>query len=122
MREAAVLAAPCVVGADGNRDGMPTVLLEAMALGTPCIATPVTGIPEIVQDGATGLLVEERDAGGLAEGLHRLLGDAVLRERLARAARQRIERDFDIHKNAARLRELLPHAATAPAPRLRRAS
>jgi glycosyltransferase involved in cell wall biosynthesis len=122
MQEAAALATPCVVGADGNRDGMPTVILEAMALGTPCIATPVTGIPEIVRDGETGLLVEERDATALAQGLRRLLEETVLRERLAHAARQRIEHDFDIHKNAARLRELLPMAvATRPA-QLRRAS
>ncbi len=122
MQEAAVLAVPCVVGVDGNRDGMPTVLLEAMALGTPCIATPVTGIPEIVQDGETGLLVEERDAAGLAAGLHRLLEDAGLRERLARAARQLIERHFDIHRNAARLRELMPRPDVALPTQLRRVS
>ncbi|HET6550510.1 MAG TPA: glycosyltransferase, partial [Solirubrobacter sp.] len=66
---AAVLAAPCVVASDGNRDGLPTVLLEAMALGTPCVATRVTGIPEAIRDGSTGLLVPERDAGALAAAL-----------------------------------------------------
>src|SRR5262249_30826288 len=54
VRSAAVFAAPCVVGQDGNRDGLPTVLLEAMALGTPCVSTDVTGIPEVVRDGETG--------------------------------------------------------------------
>ncbi|HET6694179.1 MAG TPA: glycosyltransferase, partial [Pedococcus sp.] len=57
IKGAAALAAPCVVGADGNRDGLPTVVLEGLALGTPVVATPVTGIPEAVVDGRTGLLV-----------------------------------------------------------------
>lgn len=121
MQEAAVLAAPCVVGADGNRDGMPTVLLEAMALGTPCVATPVTGIPELIEDGVTGLLVGERDASGLAVQLRRLLTDHHLRETLAAPARLRIEREFDIGANAARLRDLFPNAAADTVP-LRRAS
>ena len=51
---------------DGNRDGLPTVLIEAMALGVPVVATPVTGIPELVADGVTGLLVPERDPAALA--------------------------------------------------------
>ena len=122
MQEAAVLAAPCVVGADGNRDGMPTVLLEAMALGTPCIATPVTGIPELIEDGRTGLLVEERDAASLAAKLDRLLTDGAARHALAVAARRRIEGEFDIHVNAARLRALFPGRAAAEAVPLRRAS
>jgi glycosyltransferase involved in cell wall biosynthesis len=121
MQEAAVLAAPCVVGADGNRDGMPTVLLEAMALGTPCIATPVTGIPELIEDGVTGLLVEERDASGLATQLRRLLTDHDLREALAAPARLKIEREFDVRENAARLRALFA-AAAAETVSLRRAS
>ena len=121
MQEAAVLAAPCVVGADGNRDGMPTVLLEAMALGTPCIATPVTGIPELIEDGVSGLLVEERDAAGLALQLRRLLTDPGLRAKLAAPARRRIERDFDIRTNAARLRALFPTVAAEALP-MRRAS
>lgn len=106
MREAALLAAPCVVGEDGNRDGLPTVLLEAMAVGTPCIATDVTGIPELVHDGETGLIAPEGDPDTLADKIERLLGDADLRRRLSAAGRARIERDFDIDVNTQRLRDL----------------
>lgn len=97
---AAAFAAPCVVGADGNRDGLPTVLLEAMALGTPCVATPVTGIPEVVEDDHTGLIVPEHDPVALADALGRLLDDPGLRTDLARAARKRIETDFDCRRQA----------------------
>ncbi|MFC0674735.1 glycosyltransferase [Brachybacterium hainanense] len=97
---ATVFAAPCRVGEDGNRDGLPTVLLEAMALGTPCVSTPVTGIPEAIQDGGTGLLVPEDDAPALADALARLLADAPLRTRLAGAARERVETDFDAVRQA----------------------
>ena len=107
VQSAAVLAAPCVVGADGNRDGLPTVLLEAMALGTPCVATPVTGIPEVIRHGETGLLVDPNEAGQLADALRLLLDDSELRVKLARAACARIQRDFDIHQNASRQRALL---------------
>lgn len=106
VRSGAVLAAPCVVGRDGNRDGLPTVLLEAMAIGTPCVSTPVTGIPELVRHEKTGLLVPERDAAGLATALERLLEDSGLRVRLARAARTLVEENFDISLNAATMREI----------------
>ncbi|WNV76028.1 glycosyltransferase family 4 protein [Geodermatophilus sp. DSM 44513] len=112
---AAVLAAPCVVGADGNRDGLPTVVLEAMALGTPVVATPVTGIPEVVEHGRTGLLVPERDPAALAGALARLLDDAALRTRLATAARARVETDFDAAVQAARVAEGFA-PATRPRP------
>ncbi|PZR52686.1 colanic acid biosynthesis glycosyltransferase WcaL [Xylanimonas oleitrophica] len=102
---AACFAAPCVVGADGNRDGLPTVLLEAMALGTPVVSTPVTGIPEVVHDDATGLLVPERDPQALAVALGRLLDDALLRRRLAAAARELVETEFDTTRQAARVAE-----------------
>jgi colanic acid/amylovoran biosynthesis glycosyltransferase len=74
MRRAAAVAVPCVVGADANQDGLPTVLLEAMALGTPTVSTDVTGIPEVLVDGATGLMVPQRDPVALADALQRLLG------------------------------------------------
>jgi glycosyltransferase involved in cell wall biosynthesis len=106
MRGAWALAAPCVVGADGNRDGLPTVLLEAMALGTPCISTPVTGIPEVVGDGRTGLLVAERNPEALAGAIRRLVTDRSLVASLCREARRLVEREFDIHHNAAAMREM----------------
>ena len=108
---AAVFAAPCVVAEDGNRDGLPTVLIEAMALGTPCVATDVTGIPELVRDGETGLLVGQRDPAALATALDALLDGPDLRVRLAAAARGLVESEFDVDRNAAGIRELF-----APAP------
>ncbi len=116
-----VLAAPCVVGEDGNRDGLPTVLLEAMALGTPCVATPITGIPEVVRHDDTGLLVPERDPGALAAAVARLLDDEPLRVRLASRARALVEEAFDGRRQASRLATLLaePEPAGTDAPRAR---
>ncbi|HEY9734705.1 MAG TPA: glycosyltransferase family 4 protein, partial [Trichocoleus sp.] len=106
MQTAAAFAAPYIVGQDGNRDGLPTALLEAMALGTPCVATDVTGIPEIIRDGETGLLVAQRDVEGLARALQRLLGEAELRDAIAIQARALVEAQFDITRNTAALRQL----------------
>lgn len=113
VRSAAVFAAPCVIAEDGDRDGLPTVLLESMALGTPVIGTPVAGIPEAVLDEQTGLIVDEHAPDQLAAALTRLLTDAELRVRLATAGRAHIERHFDIHDQARHLRALtetvVPH-------------
>lgn len=108
----AVFAAPCVVGEDGNRDGLPTVLLEAMALGTPCISTDVTGIPEVLQDGVTGLQVPQHDPCALADAIERLLTDRELRARLAVQARRQIEAKFNSQHNAALLRQLFSTSAS----------
>lgn len=115
LRDAAVLAAPCVVGNDGNRDGLPTVILEAMALGTPCVSTTVTGIPEAVRKDETGLLVDPGDAPALADAIGSLLDAPVRRLLLAAAARRMIEEEFDVRKNTAALRDLfaLPVGAVA---------
>ncbi|MCA1782050.1 MAG: glycosyltransferase, partial [Intrasporangiaceae bacterium] len=110
IRRAATMAAPCVVGRDGNADGLPTVILEAMALGTPVVSTPVTGIPEAVIDGHTGLLVGQHDATSLADALLRLRDDAAQRSRLATSARALVESKFSSDRQASRLQELLPHA------------
>ncbi len=95
---AGVFAAPCVVGSDGNADGLPTVLLEAMALGTPCVSTDVTGITEAVRHEETGLEVRQHDPVGLAGALVRVLDDAALRHRVTRAARELVEREFDTRR------------------------
>ena len=117
VADAAVFAAPCVVAANGDRDGLPTTLLEAMALGTPCVSTDVTGIPEVVRHDETGLLVPQSDPAALADALHRLLTDAALGAALARRARRQIEREFDARVNGERLRRLIAEAQrTAVAP------
>ncbi len=106
-RRAAVFALPCVVGADGNRDGLPTVLLEAMAMGVPPVSTDLTGVPEIVDDEVNGLVVPQNDPAALAAALARLLADPALREHMGQAARAKAARDFDLHQNAAVLRQWL---------------
>ncbi|MGH7455066.1 MAG: glycosyltransferase, partial [bacterium] len=110
MQSAAALAAPCVVAEDQNRDGLPTVLIEAMALGTPCVSTDVTGIPEVIVNGKTGLLVPQRNASELAAALELLLTDSSLRIRLAANARQLVEEKFDISRNAACMRKVFDTA------------
>jgi len=117
---AALLAAPCVVGADGNRDGLPTVLLEAMALGTPCVSTPVTGIADLITDDVDGLLVAERAPAELADAIAALLDDRARGARLAAAARIQVESEFDTRRQARRVRAVFtavrdtgPIAATA---------
>jgi colanic acid/amylovoran biosynthesis glycosyltransferase len=111
IQEATVLAAPSIVGHDGDRDGLPTTLLEAMALGTPCVSTDVTGIPEVLHDRDTGLMVPQNDSVALANALEQLLQDPELATSLAEKARALIESKFDIHKNTAVLREIFFNSA-----------
>ncbi len=95
MQRATVFALPCRVGEDGNRDALPTVLLEALGCGLPCISTPVTGIPEILDGGRVGRLVPEEDAAALAETLLELLGSPEERARLSEAGRAHARAHFD---------------------------
>ena len=118
VADASVFAAPCVIGADGNRDGLPTVLLEALALGTPAVSTPVTGIPEIVRHEETGLLVPESDPTALAAAIARTLDDPAGSAERSRAARALLEADFDFRDHAVTLqgifREAIASRADAP--------
>lgn len=107
LRRAAVVALPCVVGGDGNVDALPTVLLEAAASGRAAVSTRLSGIPEIVEDGATGLLVPPADAAALAAALEALIRDPRRAQCMGRAARSRAEERFDLLGNAARLRRWL---------------
>lgn len=103
---ARVFALPCQVMADGDRDGFPNVLAEAMAMGVPVVSTRISGIPELIDDGVHGLLVEPRDAAALAEALHCVLADDTLHTRLARDGRQRIVERFDSRRTTQALHEL----------------
>ena len=96
---------PCVVAPDGDRDGIPNVILEAMAAGLPVVSTPVSGIPEVVRDGETGFLVPEHDPTAVADAAERLLADAGLAGRLGEAGRSFVRQEFDLHRNVDRLME-----------------
>jgi glycosyltransferase involved in cell wall biosynthesis len=99
MRKATVFALPCVVASDGNKDGLPTVILESMAVGLPAISTTLTGIPEIIDDGKTGFVVPPRDSEALADALERLLNDPELRRDMAVAGRLKVEEEFEVGRN-----------------------
>ncbi|MEW5901669.1 MAG: glycosyltransferase, partial [Acidobacteriota bacterium] len=107
MQEAAVFVLPAVIAEDGNRDALPTVLLEALATGLPVISTDVVGIPEILDHGNCGLMVTQRDPEALAQAMVAALRDSRLRQSLSRAGRAKVEKDFDIRRNVFRLRRLL---------------
>jgi colanic acid/amylovoran biosynthesis glycosyltransferase len=103
LRQADVLVAPSVVSSDGRREGIPVVLMEAMASGVPVVASRLSGIPELVRHDQTGLLVPPGDPAALARSLTRLVADPRLRRRLARAGRELVVREFDVHCNAREL-------------------
>jgi glycosyltransferase involved in cell wall biosynthesis len=86
-----------------DNEGMPVSLMEAAACGVPVAATAVGGVPELIADGATGLLIPPHDAGALAAALERLIGEPELRARLGMAARRRAEEKFSVRVQVDRL-------------------
>lgn len=107
MRDASVFALPSIVTADGDRDGIPNVILEAMAVGLPVVSTRVSAIPEVVVEGETGILVDPGDPEALAGALADLLTDGGLARRLGGGGRLLVERSFDVHQNVAELQRNL---------------
>lgn len=105
VREADLFVLACRIGGDGQRDGIPIVLMEAMALGVPVISTRLSGIPELVVDDRTGLLVQPDDDAMLARAIGMMLDDPDLRERLRVGARAMIEEQFDLMRSVDRLSE-----------------
>lgn len=108
---AALLAQPCVVDDEGDQDGIPTVILEAMAVGLPVVATSVSGIGEAVIHGETGLCVPPDDPAALASALRELLGSSQLAAGLVAGARRLTEVRFDLRRNARLLMHLMRSAA-----------
>lgn len=84
------------IAKDGDRDGLPNVLMEAQSQGLACLATRIAAIPELIDDGVTGALVPPEDPAALAAGLTRLIIDPAERQRLGQAGQQRIRADFDM--------------------------
>lgn len=106
-RRANVMLVPSVTAGDGDEEGIPVVVMEAMASGVPVIATRHAGIPELVIDGETGLLVPERDGKALADALGRLIREPGLHERLRQAARAKVAAQHDVNRLNDELTEIL---------------
>ena len=104
-RQAAVFALPCVTEDDGGRDGIPNVILEAMAMELPVVSTDHSGIPEAVRDGDTGLLVPPHDPEALADAIARLLDDPATAAAMGQRGREVVLDQFDVETNVRRFRE-----------------
>jgi glycosyltransferase involved in cell wall biosynthesis len=111
LAEATAMVLPSVTSRDGQMEGIPVALMEAMAAGVPVVATRLSGIPELVRDGESGLLVPERDAAALAAALERLAGDPALAARLADGGRRAVREGFDRARNVATLAALFAGVA-----------
>jgi glycosyltransferase involved in cell wall biosynthesis len=109
-RKADLFVLGCEVAKNGDRDGIPNVFLESMAMGVPVLATRVSAIPELVEDGRTGVLVEPGQSEAMAEGMARLLFDLNLRNRVITGARQKVRDDFDNRKLIINLAALFEQA------------
>jgi glycosyltransferase involved in cell wall biosynthesis len=85
----------CRVAADGDRDGIPNVLVESLAMGVPAVSTEVSAIPELIEHQRTGLLVPPGDSDAMAEAILRLLSESELRGRCIKEGRLRVREEFD---------------------------
>jgi colanic acid/amylovoran biosynthesis glycosyltransferase len=101
LGEAHVFVLPCILSSS-DADGIPVSLMEAMAAGLPVVSTSISGIPELVEDGVSGFLVQPSDESALASAIEKLAQDRTVRAEMGQKGRQKVEREFDI-RNSARL-------------------
>jgi glycosyltransferase involved in cell wall biosynthesis len=109
-RRASAFCLPCRVMDNGDRDGIPNVLAEAMACGAPVVTTAISGIPEIVRDGVNGLFVAPDDPEGLADAVLRLREDRALAHRISEEAAATVQRELDGERLALTLQSLFREA------------
>jgi glycosyltransferase involved in cell wall biosynthesis len=114
-RRASVCVAPSVIGPGGRQEGIPNVMIEALAYARPAISTPISGIPELIKDGVSGLLVPPGDPAALAEALLRVRWEPDFARVLGLAGRKAVEEGFDLSRNAARQMALFAGEVTAEA-------
>ena len=106
LRAADIFVLTPVVTEDGDRDGIPNVLVEAMACGLPVVTTSAGGISELVDDGGNGFVTDPADVAAVTARLSRLLQEPALRRDLGTAARRTVESDYDVHAAAAELERI----------------
>lgn len=106
MSRSRICCLPAVIASNGDTDGVPFVLMEAMAMARPCVSTSIGGIDEVIRDGKDGFIVQQRDAEELADALETLLTNPHLAEGMARSSRHRAEHILDIDRNTYRTARL----------------
>ena len=109
-RKSHLFVLACKIAKNGDRDGIPNVLAEAMACGLPVLATNVSAVPELITDGETGLLVPPQDPPAMAQAISRALLEPEAAARRAQTARQRVETEFDSKRCVLKLYELFNQA------------
>jgi glycosyltransferase involved in cell wall biosynthesis len=102
-RAADLFAIACKIARDGDRDGLPNVLVEAQSQGLACVATRVSAVPELIRDGTSGVLVEPEAPEALAHALEHLITDPLRRAALGSAGRARVSAEFSLDANLDRL-------------------
>lgn len=105
-RRSDLFALACRITADGDRDGLPNVLVEASSQRLVCVSTNISGIPELLRDGENGFVVPSEDPKALAAAIESLIRDPALRKRLGEAAEQRVRSEFDHHTSIRQLKTL----------------
>jgi glycosyltransferase involved in cell wall biosynthesis len=113
---ARVFALACQREKDGGSDNLPTVIMEAMAIGLPCVSTKIAGVPEMIDDGATGYITTEHDVPAFASALEKLLADAELAAKFSLLGAKRAREKFTARNSAAELAKLLVRHAPVDAP------
>ncbi len=103
LRKATIFVLPCVKGKNGDMDGIPVALMESMYLRVPTVSTNISGVPELIETGKEGLLVEPKNVEQLANVIKTLLDDENLRVRIGENGREKIEADFNVHKEVDKL-------------------
>lgn len=111
MQQHDVLVMPSRPARDGTRDGIPTVLMEALSHGMPVVASNFAGIPELVEDGVTGRLVPPNDSVALARALHHMFDHPQQASAMAKAGRERVRRRFNLAYETQRLNTLIRESA-----------
>ncbi|MEO0728905.1 MAG: glycosyltransferase, partial [Pseudomonadota bacterium] len=105
-----IFVLPCRIDDDGDRDGMPNVLMEAQSQGLACLSTRVSAIPELIENGRTGVLVEPEDVDALASAILQLGGNPAYRGEIARAGEARVRSEFDHRSGLRQLADLFEDA------------
>ena len=107
FRKADVFVLPCILAENGDRDGIPVSLMEAMSMEIPVVSTDVSGIPELIDDEVNGLLVDEKNVDELTDAIVALYNNPALKEKMGKNARIKIGKDFNLEKEVEKLYDLI---------------